>query len=177
MQTFLPYPSFPCSLAILDNKRLGKQRVEAKQILRALEFGPYQYEDTEDWFVHPTPSSWISCTEDAFRMKAGPGRYRRTPWYNHPATKMWRGYETALALYGSYACTQWISHGFRDSLHQWFEEHTLGLSTPDICLPPWISNPEFTLSHQSNLVRKDPAHYRQFFPDVPDNLPYVWPSP
>ena len=173
MQTFLPYPSFTRSLACLDNKRLGKQRVEAKQILMALEFGPYQYEDTEDWFVHPTPSSWISCTEDAFRMKAGPGRYRRTPWYNHPATKMWRGYEGALARYGHIASNTWFTRGFKDSLREWFG--------PRIRLrdgtPPWLFSPEFTLSHQSNLVRKDPAHYRQFFPDVPDNLPYVWPSP
>jgi uncharacterized protein (DUF2132 family) len=32
MQTFMPYPSFRKSLDCLDNKRLGKQRVEAKQI-------------------------------------------------------------------------------------------------------------------------------------------------
>jgi len=25
-------------------------------------------------------------------------------------------------------------------------------------------------------LRKDPAHYRPFFPDVPDDLPYVWPA-
>ncbi|MFN7881952.1 MAG: pyrimidine dimer DNA glycosylase/endonuclease V, partial [bacterium] len=33
MQTFLPSPSFAESARILDNKRLGKQRVECKQIL------------------------------------------------------------------------------------------------------------------------------------------------
>jgi hypothetical protein len=33
MQTFLPYPSFERSLRCLDNQRLGKQRVEAMQIL------------------------------------------------------------------------------------------------------------------------------------------------
>jgi hypothetical protein len=32
MQTFLPYPNFKKSLACLDNKRLGKQRVEALQL-------------------------------------------------------------------------------------------------------------------------------------------------
>lgn len=36
MQTFLPYPSIIKSLRCLDNKRLGKQRVETLQILRAL---------------------------------------------------------------------------------------------------------------------------------------------
>ena len=176
MQTFLPYPSFTRSLACLDNKRLGKQRVEAKQILMALEFGPYQYDDIEDWFVHSTPSSWISCTEDAFRMKAGPGRYRRTPWYNHPATKMWRGYEGALADYGYFACVEWVRRGFRDSLLLWFESRRDDSDYREL-YPVWLHTEAFHLSHQSNLVRKDPAHYRPFFPDVPDNLPYLWPSP
>jgi len=41
---------------------------------------------------------------------------------------------------------------------------------------PEFITPEFTLSHQSNLLRKDPEFYRPVFgPDVPDDLPYVWP--
>jgi hypothetical protein len=36
MQTFLPYPDFRESLQVLDNKRLGKQRVEAYQIISAI---------------------------------------------------------------------------------------------------------------------------------------------
>ena len=36
MQTFLPYTDFRKSLESLDNKRLGKQRVEAYQIISAI---------------------------------------------------------------------------------------------------------------------------------------------
>ena len=36
MQTFLPYPDIEKSLNSLDSKRLGKQRVEAYQILNIL---------------------------------------------------------------------------------------------------------------------------------------------
>jgi len=36
MQTFLPFADFYYSAAHLDNKRLGKQRVEVKQLLHAL---------------------------------------------------------------------------------------------------------------------------------------------
>ena len=39
MQTFLPYPDFKKSLHALDYRRLGKQRVEAYQIIRALRYG------------------------------------------------------------------------------------------------------------------------------------------
>lgn len=37
--TFLPYPDFKRSIQSLDNKRLGKQRVEAKQLINALTLG------------------------------------------------------------------------------------------------------------------------------------------
>jgi hypothetical protein len=43
-------------------------------------------------------------------------------------------------------------------------------------LPPWLGDPGFHRSHQSALVRKDPALYGPIFPDVPDDLEYVWPS-
>ena len=36
MQTFLPYPDFVASARCLDRRRLGKQRVEVLQLLRAL---------------------------------------------------------------------------------------------------------------------------------------------
>jgi hypothetical protein len=39
MQTFLPYPDFDKSLHALDYRRLGKQRVEAYQIIRAIKYG------------------------------------------------------------------------------------------------------------------------------------------
>jgi len=62
MQTFLPYSSFIESVRCLDRQRLGKQRVEALQILNAL-------------------------------------NGKSKGWTNHPATKMWCGYEEALCLY------------------------------------------------------------------------------
>ena len=36
MQTFLPYPNFVASARALDTKRLGKQRVDTRQIQNAL---------------------------------------------------------------------------------------------------------------------------------------------
>lgn len=52
MQTFLPYPSFYKSLECLDSKRLGKQRVEASQILKALK------DPTYGWQNHPAVKMW-----------------------------------------------------------------------------------------------------------------------
>ena len=52
MQTFLPVPNFELSAKALDNKRLGKQRVECKQILRAL------LGETRGWINHPATKMW-----------------------------------------------------------------------------------------------------------------------
>lgn len=52
MQTFLPYPDLFESLSALDNRRLGKQRVEALQVLRALEREHY------GWKHHPCVRMW-----------------------------------------------------------------------------------------------------------------------
>lgn len=137
MQTFLPYADFSLTAYALDYKRLGKQRVEVKQIFGAL---------------GKTSGGWV----------------------NHPAVKMWRGYETALAFYGVTICTEWIARGYNDSLLPEFVQRVNG-STAPWSMPPWLGDDAFHLSHQSNLVRKLPQHYGDLFPDVPDDLPYVWP--
>jgi hypothetical protein len=52
VQTFLPYPDFAASAAALDDRRLGKQRVEALQVLRALTYPAY------GWKHHPAVRMW-----------------------------------------------------------------------------------------------------------------------
>lgn len=52
MQTFLPYPSFVDSANALDSRRLGKQRVETFQLLRALTVPQH------GWRHHPAAKMW-----------------------------------------------------------------------------------------------------------------------
>jgi len=140
INTFLPYPSFSESARVLDDKRLGKQRLEVVQILLVL---------------------------------AG----RRKGWRGHPAVLMWRGYETSLAEYGIEICREWVRRGFRDNMGQKIREiSSLSDSISISENPPWLGNSEFHRSHQSNLLRKNPTHYGKYFPGVPDDLPYLWPS-
>ncbi len=54
MQTFLPYPNIRKSLKVIDNKRLGKQRVEAFQILNIL----LNRTNTKGWRAHPAVKMW-----------------------------------------------------------------------------------------------------------------------
>ena len=58
MQTFLPFANFAASAKILDSKRLGKQRVEAKQIFEALRKGP-----GAPWYNHPAVQQWKGYEE------------------------------------------------------------------------------------------------------------------
>lgn len=149
MQTFLPYPDFHASAAVLDYKRLGKQRVETWQILQAL--------DPE--YVGPSgkPSSWR----------------------NHPATKMWRGHELALVAYGAAVCAEWKQRGYNDTMFDRFmvkSEELGALDSGRRFYPEWFGDEEFHRSHQSNLVRKDAEFYAPKFPDVTDDLLYIWPQ-
>jgi hypothetical protein len=52
VQTFLPFESFAETAAVLDQRRLGKQRVEVLQILRALTRDGY------GWRSHPAVLMW-----------------------------------------------------------------------------------------------------------------------
>lgn len=137
MQTFLPYPSFVQSAEVLDRQRLGKQRVEAYQILNVLQGA-------------------------------------ESGWRNHPAVEMWRGYPAALALYHDTIVMEWVKRGYRNNMKLQFYSRYRPLMMPKS--PEWLGDPAFHLSHRSNLLRKAPDHYRQFWPEDPDDLPYVWPG-
>ncbi|TFV54106.1 cytoplasmic protein [Mycobacterium sp. PS03-16] len=150
MQTFLPCEDFDASAAVLDARRLGKQRVEVIQVLRALTVPGYG-------------------------------------WRHHPAAAMWAGYEEALVRYGLQICGQWCLTGRADTCATTLVTDlasTVGITAVrDQAglaaageLPPWLGDPALHRSHQSALVKKDPQHYRPLFPDVPDDLPYVWPD-
>jgi hypothetical protein len=151
VQTFLPYPDFRRSARALDRRRLGRQRVEALQLLNALTV---------------------------------PGH----GWRHHPAAKMWRGHEEALVRYALTMCETWAELGYADTVAQTITSHLrerLGIAEVRSqrqlaragALPPWLGDRRFHRSHRSNLLRKDPEHYRPIFGAVPDDLEYVWPDP
>lgn len=134
MQTFLPYASYHKSLECLDNRRLGKQRVEALQILNTLEG-------------------------------------RSTGWVNHPAVKMWRGYENSLRVYLTLSIQEWTKRGFKNTIPLPKFDWNATAETPH-----WFGWQEFHDSHKSNLLRKEHFHYDQFNWNVPHDLPYIWPK-
>jgi hypothetical protein len=151
MQTFLPYPNFINSAKCLDNKRLNKQRVEVKQILRAL------------------------------GVKVGSQELSTSSaWKHHPAVLMWKGYELTLCKYGIVICEEQLSRGYKDSLLPQFHDTAIRLeqsshSSTFFRTPWWLGFLNFHASHRSNLLRKDPVHYSQFGWTEHNDLEYVWP--
>lgn len=61
VNTFLPYSNFKKCAKILDYKRLLKQRVEAYQLIRAIE------EKKSSWYRHPACKMWIGYL-DALKL-------------------------------------------------------------------------------------------------------------
>ncbi|MBN1091521.1 MSMEG_6728 family protein [Blastococcus sp. TML/M2B] len=146
MQTFVPVADFTESARLLDNPRLGKQRVECLQVLRALELPDY------GWANHPVVTMWRGHTAGLVV-------------YSLAMVRVWRerGFaDTTEALISEFAPDA--------AAMTQAEAQAAGL------LPSWVGDEELHLSHRSNLLAKDPEFYRPRFPGDPDDLPYVWPG-
>jgi hypothetical protein len=147
MQTFLPYPSFAESARVLDGPRLGKQRVETLQILRALLVPTY------GWQRHPVVQMWR-------------GHVPGLTAYGLAMTDEWlaRGHaDTVRPQLVEFAPAV-------DGLPQ-EELAARGL------LPPWIGDEAVHESHRSRLIAKNPGFYEGVFPGTRRDLEYVWPPP
>lgn len=136
MQTFLPYSSCHRTAEVLDWRRLGKQRVEAYQILNILT-----------------------------------GKTVKKGWINHPAVKMWRGYENGLKFYLNEMIHEWQRRGYKNTM----ATYDIPERAIDDLFPPWYGNEKFHAAHRSNLLRKDPIYYGKFGWKETADLPYVWP--
>lgn len=146
MQTFLPYKSFTKSLQCLDSKRLGKQRVEAMQILNALE-----PKSMSRWKNHPAVKMWK-------------GYATALTLYHDISIHIWinRGFNNTMIR-------QYIpsyTFGYTNEAYSLYDNIEVK--------PPWLTD-EFCAAHRSNLLRKDPVYYSQFGWTEGPNLPYIWP--
>lgn len=86
MQTFLPYPDFEKSVRCLDYRRLGKERIESKQI------------------------------HNIITGKSKPNKNGRVGWSSHPCVVMWKGHANALALYHNACIEEWIKRGYNNNM-------------------------------------------------------------
>ena len=149
MQTFLPYRDFARTAKVLDTRRLGKQRVEVLQILRALTREKY------GWQNHPAVRMWRGHEEALVA-------------YGVAICEEWRrrGYNDTCEM-------KILEDAGVDRARLRTQRELLQADE----LPPWLGNRRVHRSHQAALKRKDPGHYGPHFPNVdPDDVAdYVWP--
>lgn len=99
-------------------------------------------------------------------------------WPNHPVAKMWEHHKIALCQYAIAGLEELRSRGRNYPHHfKYFRNKLRYLRSKGHIeeLPSWVGSRKFHESHRSNLLRKDPEHYRKFWPKLRDDLPYVWP--
>ena len=149
MQTFIPFADFRASARALDRRRLGKQRVEALQVLNALTVAGH------GWRNHPAVLMWRGHEEALVR-------------YGLDVCAVWceLGFDDTCA--GKLARAARARLGI-DRVRTQDELAAVG------ALPPWLGDEGLHRSHRASLLRKDPAHYRAQFDDAPDDDDYVWP--
>lgn len=149
MQTFLPYADFAETARALDQKRLGKQRVEVIQIVRALTREAY------GWKHHPAVLMWK-------------GHEEALGAYGVAIVREWCSLGRADTCEAT-ILADLAAAGVRVPPRTQAELADAGE------LPPWLGHEALHRSHRSALLRKDPEHYRPLFGDEPDDLDYVWP--
>lgn len=92
----------------------------------------------------------------------------RAGWRNHPAVKMWRGYETALFDYILAMVREADRRGIKTDKNK---DNLIQLRVRTISrwghgIPEWYQNKtvmrKVTTTHKANLYRKDDAYYYDF---------------
>src|SRR5438128_759034 len=152
MQTFVTYHSHVKTFRDLDTARLGKQRVEAKQILMAL-----RGETSSSWNNHPAVQMWA-------------GYEPALVWYGLLCCHEWRivrGFNDKLwgdfALYAK-GCGMLVTD---DAAH--------AINECPVEQPPWLADKWVLRSHRSRLVQKAEHIYADKYPGTPEDMPYLWP--
>lgn len=166
MQTFLPYIDFNDCAAVIDKKRSWKQVVECKQILCALNYDGAP----EDW---KQLASWT-----------------KRPYLNHPAVKMWAGYEDLLALYYNVflkhaldvlkinTTMQPIKNPGVAAYEKLMAKKDFAAKAAPDKFPFWFFDADFHRSYRARLIEKDPEYYRDQFPGDEgfNGGKYLWPD-
>ena len=113
MQTFLPYPEFEKTAAVLDRQRLGTQRVEAYQIIRAIARGG-------GWSNHPIIKMWMGF-ESALKL------------YSNVMVEEWisRGYRNTMEIYALNGLK--ISYPWWLGIEEFHASHRAALLAKDYC--------------------------------------------
>jgi hypothetical protein len=101
----------------------------------------------------------------------------RAGWRNHPAVKMWRGYEGSLLNYTMAMVREADIRGIKTDKNL-FNIQVLATAEGMFWghdLPDWynddIKMQRLTTTHKANLYKKDPIYYFDFYSSVAESNP------
>jgi hypothetical protein len=176
VNTFLTVNDDPVASATsLDRQRLGKQRVEAYQILNNLDDLRFlaNYLGIEPFPVNVNypkhiRETWIKnvMTTVKSQLKAKYIHVDNSSHENgyvigmgfktHPCVTMWLGFETGLCYYINAHINEWISRGYKNNMATYPEAEAI--------FPSWCNNSDVTDAFRANLLAKEierfePLHY------------------
>lgn len=201
VNTFLVCTDYKESASYLDRQRLGKQRVEAYQILCLIEDLMY----LSKRYKRPLPENpskwkeWVRSIVKIYKKKdykftVENGQYCKNDssitkfdlyegerlvslgFVYHPAVLMWIKWPDALKLYINAHIEVWIERGYKNNMRIYDMEDN------EVEHPPWIYNDDFHQNHRGALIKKEidrnePKHYRKIsiFKKAPKWKEYIWP--
>lgn len=159
VNTFVVSSDIRESIKRLDNRRLGKQRVEAQQILNLLLDAIFVCE-TLGWDTQPkgfdleqdiAREEWFKNVFKQYRslpfLLGREGKVIKGGWASHTAVLMWVGYEDALKEYITLCIKEWKNRGFKNNM--------VSYDVANPVYPWWTRNYTLINSHISALLRKE----------------------
>jgi hypothetical protein len=204
VNTFLVDEDFRESAKKLDNRRLGKQRVEAYQILNLIEnirilsnqcgircMGDFQefVREIKKWY-QKKPFVYILSGDFLIEhLKQGDEheewnknkitvetgeRVIKMGFCNHPIVEMWFGYEDALKEYIDCHIDEWMARGYKNTMKRY------GVKGGE--KPVWCGWKKFHDNHKGALInkevdREEKIWYQKMddFVEVKENyVDYIW---
>ena len=202
VNTFLVCEDYSESARHLDYRRLGKQRVEAQQILNGLQDIDFMAnyvniplldknvdhdKEARVEFVTSVLSEIkqlnIKCFLQTdtniqayeYKVVAQEGeRVFSTGWKKHPALIAWISFESSLKEYITCHIEEWISRGYKNTMKTY--------PTTNAKRPSWTYDSEIHTNHRAALllkevVRNEKPWYRldKFFTEGVLFRDYIWP--
>lgn len=152
---------------VLDNKRLNKQKVEAKEILDAT------MRTSGGWINHPAVNMW--------RGYANGLKY----YFNRIVEEcIKRGFNNTMHIYEF--TQQQLDNIHYETIEEYIESKNQcknqdkNQNQDQIIMPWWFTWPPLLYSHRCSLLRKMPIYYERFFSKdcLGDYLDrgYIWPT-
>lgn len=194
VNTFLVDSNFQISASQLDSRRLGKQRVEAYQILNIIEnlkilsgqsgircetdfntfvneikkwyrSQPFVYIIDVDCLIEHYEKDNIILNANQRQIKMG--------FSTHPAVEMWFGYEDALKEYIDAHIKEWIKRGYKNTMKIY--------NVNPKRYPEWIYWKHFHDNHRGALIAKEIARNekswyqeKEAFVQASPFVDYIW---